>query len=390
MTTHKTAKVAPAGWFQQFKDGAPSGYSSSIIQNTREVVNHLRKKNGRRKPILTLGHLAFETKVPVKTLRAWVARRDSDAYRTFMLAKGGTPSRGYRMISVPRPDLKHVQRWICDNILALEKPHSASKAYTPKSTLVEAVEPHLGCRWLIKLDLHAFFDSIPETSVYKVFEGIGYQPLVAIELARICTRLSPDSRWRAHSRWQSRRPERYSNVKGYAVKRLGYLPQGAPTSPMLSNLVMRVFDADLTAVAVKRGFQYTRYADDLAFSTKEMSSRNLCGALITDVYKLIAKYGLAPNLSKTAVTPPGGRKLLLGLLIDGEKPRLTKEFREELNRHLYFIDKYGVQSHADHRKFESIYGLRHHLFGLAYYARQIDPTYGQAVLARLNAVPWPI
>jgi RNA-directed DNA polymerase len=339
---------------------------------------------------LTLGHLAFETKVPVKTLRSWVTRGDPHAYRTFMLAKSGTPSRGFRMISIPRAELKHVQRWICNNVLAIEKPHFASKAYAPESTLVEAVEAHLGCRWLIKLDLHSFFDSVPETSVYRVFKEIGYQPLVAMELARICTRPSPDTQWRAHPRWRTRRPERYIKVKGYTAKRLGYLPQGAPTSPMLSNLVMKAFDEDLTTMAAKLGFSYTRYADDLAFSTKAMCNRIGCSALVTNAYKLIAKHGLAPNLSKTSITPPGGRKLLLGLLIDGEKPRLTKDFRENLSRHLYFIDKFGIHSHAARREFESIYGLRRHLFGLAYYARQIDPTYGQTVLSRLNAVTWPI
>jgi hypothetical protein len=256
--------------------------------------------------------------------------------------------------------------------------------------LVKAVNPHLRCRWLVKIDLQTFFDSVSEIPVYQVFLRIGYQPLVAFELTRLCTRLGKATAWRLHSKWLRRKTKQYK-ISDYQNARIGYLPQGAPSSPMLSNLVMREFDQKMTRLAASHGFIYTRYADDLAYSTTDKSiGRNDCQQLIQAAYKLIGGFSLAPNLSKTHISPPGTRKLLLGLLIDGPHPNLTKEFRKKISVHLHFLKRFGALEHANRRGFDSVIGLRNHLFGLAYYAKQINESYGKKILSDLNAIAWPI
>jgi retron-type reverse transcriptase len=381
------------GWPQHLRERAPADVPESILRNAIAVAKQINNDDGSSTPILTLGHLAASTGSEVKVLRRLVGRKDGSAYKTFLLAKATRDpiqSRGYRTISAPRSDLKAVQRWISDNILARQYPNPASKAYSPESTLVDAVKNHLRCRWLIKLDLYAFFDSISEIPVYRVFRKIGYQPLTAFELARLCTRLGKPSHWRNHAKWL-RKTSRLYSIGAYGSPRIGHLPQGAPTSPMLSNLVMREFDERMSVLAAVHGFRYSRYADDLALSTSDKKvTRATCQELIKSTYRLIGEFGLAPNLSKTKISPPGCRKLLLGLLVDGPRPHLTKEFRKNLSQHVYYLKKFGPAEHANRRKFDSVVGLRNHVYGLAYYAKQIDEIFGKSVLFDLNTVNWPL
>lgn len=388
----RVAKVAKSRWSQRYREQAPPHTPADVVANAIATAEKTRLSDPSVPPLFSLMHVAHHTGVDVQTLRRLVERKDNADYKVFLLAKGAGRKgnqRGYRVIAVPRLELKAVQRWICDHILKQQRPHAASTAYSPQSDLLSAVRPHLGCRWLVKLDLRAFFDSVSEVSAYKVFRRIGYQPLVAFELARLCTRLGRDTPWRQHPRWRSRGSSRYS-ITTYSSRRVGHLPQGAPTSPMLSNLVMRTFDESMTALANRRGFAYSRYADDLAFSTRASASRNECTALIHEAYRLIGRYGLAPNLSKTKISPPGARKLLLGLLVDGDEARLTKDFRKRLGTHLHYLKTFGPVEHAKRRDFESVFGLRNYLMGLAHYARQVDPRFGGEVLQKLREVPWPV
>lgn len=377
---------------QQYRKMAPADLPKQILDNALATATAIRNDDGTQTPVFTLGHLAAQTGVDVWKLRKLVGRKNKEAYRTFLLKKnsGGPNSRAFRVISVPTTELAIVQKWICNRILSHQHPHSASKAYSPGNSLVKAVESHLRCTWLIKLDITAFFDTISEIAAYRVFRAIGYQPIVAFELSRLCTRVSDGSKWRNQSRWTTFRMNRYK-ISDYRYSRVGFLPQGASTSPMLANLAMKEFDKAMTVLAVERGFKYTRYADDLAFSTdSENCKRETCKLLIRDAYSAIVGFGFTPNLTKTKISPPGGRKLLLGLLVDGDIPRLTKDFRKQMRTHLHYLETYGVVAHVKERGFDSIFGARNHLMGLAYYARQIDHNYGDGLLQRLTALDWPV
>jgi RNA-directed DNA polymerase len=171
--------------------------------------------------ILTLAHLAHLTGATYQYLRDIVAR-ERDAYRTFVIRKRRG---GQRLIAVPEPQLAAVQRWIVDNVL-LERPHhAASYAYHRGASPVECARQHLGARWLVKVDIHDFFESISERRVYFAFRNCGYQPLVSFELARLCTRISTGNSPNL-PHWRS---ERHSfGVMAYSNHAMGHLPQGAP------------------------------------------------------------------------------------------------------------------------------------------------------------------
>ncbi|PQO96749.1 RNA-directed DNA polymerase [Pseudomonas frederiksbergensis] len=346
-------------------------------------------------PILTLGHLSHLSGVSYHDLRSFVSRDEPDPYKVFRVRKRPQPDGRlrFRVICVPDARLGDAQRWIARQVLVHGRPHSASTAFAPKARLIDAVRPHCGSRWLIKIDVRRFFESISEISVYKVFRGLGYQPLVSLELARLCTRVGPNTWLTRTQRWWRRAPLHASTIRNYALPRLGHLPQGAPTSPMLANLVMREADIELSKIAKSYGLTFTRYADDLTFSTtKPKFDRAAAGSLIQQVYQVLGRFGLEPNLAKTQVVPPRARKIVLGLLADRDAPCLTREFKNKMRMHLHYLEHedIGPVRHAQHRGFSAVAGLRNHLLGLAAYASQIEPVYGAEIKTRLMAVPWPI
>jgi RNA-directed DNA polymerase len=333
-------------------------------------------------PILTLGHLAQHVDVPYRVLREIIERR-SNPYRVFRVHKR---SGGYRVICIPQPPLMRTMRWLDRHVLRCVQPSSYSFAYHQGRSMAACAQMHAGCRWLIKIDLRRFFESISERDVYKVYRRIGYQPLVAMELARLCTRVyGPASKRYKLSRWiSSPAYDLYGDV------RIGHLPQGAPTSPRLSNFAMIRRDHDIARVAQEFGLVYTRYSDDLHFSTSGNFSRSRAEQFVRAVYTLLASRGLNPNAAKTVIAPPGARRIVLGLTVDGGQPRLTKEFRRNLLRHLYFLKLNGPLKHSQSRGFASVIGLRHHLEGMAAYACNIAPEFGQRILEQLKEISWPL
>lgn len=379
---------------QQFRlTGIEAGVDPATIENAIKAAQAIHRKNPELPPVFTLRHLADICAVDYGFLRAVVSRANENPYRIFRIRKRPSSDGkvSFRVISVPHPQLMKIQRWIAQNILSKTRTHYASKAFSKGDTLLEATIPHCGAAWIIKVDVRNFFESITEISAYHVFRSLGYQSLIAFEMARICTRLGAPTAYRTHAKWLVSFPREV--ISSYTQFRMGHLPQGAPTSPMLANLSVFSLDEEITEICDEFGLTYTRYADDLVFSTHEKSfDRERCSNLIGEIYQSISKIGLSPNFSKTRILPPGSRKVVLGLLVDTNRPRLTREFRMNLRQHIYYLssDGHGPAAHASEKGFSSISGLKHHVFGLATFARQIDPDYGHKCLESLREVDWPI
>lgn len=289
------------------------------------------------------------------------------------------------------------QRWITHCILSRAKVHSASRAFSKEDTLIKAVEEHCECRWLIKIDIRNFFESISEIAAYRVFRSLGYQPLVSFEMARLCTRMGGRSHIRRKLRWMRwsnwRAITHYEPWNRTGGPEIGHLPQGAPTSPMLANLAVIHLDTDVAAIAKKLGLTYTRYADDLILSSAAKGfTREKAQQAIGQVTAALGKWGLGANSAKTSVSPPGSKKIALGLALEGPTPRLPRHFKEKLRAHLFYLENrvIGPVGHARARGFTSVIGLRNHLQGLAAFAAQIEPKYGADIKSRLAAVDWPL
>lgn len=382
------------GWNpRQFRiDAVAAGVDPIIVANAIRTAEFITAIDAERPPVLTLRHLSALTGADYMFMRGITMRSHREPYRLFRIRKrpAHDGEKRFRVIAVPEPGLMKIQRWIAQRILARVRPHYASVAFSKGDKLVEAARPHCGARWLVKLDVRNFFESINETAVYRVFRSLGYQPLVSMEMARLCTRLGTVSNYRLRPRWLSTKSR--PTIEPYRTHRMGHLPQGAPTSPMLANLAVRLFDKAVQEIADAYGLTFTRYADDIALSSKDQSfGRDRCASVIGKIYAAMGEFGLSPNATKTRIASPGARKVVLGLLVNGADPRLPRDFRANMRRHLHYLasPEANIAAHAASRGFASITGMKNHVFGLAMFARQIERAYGEDCLARLKAVPWP-
>lgn len=368
-----------------------------VLNAAVQTGNIIVRKNPQVQPVFTLRHLAYLTDCDYGLLRTIISRSIQDPYRVFRIHKRPNLNGAsrFRTICVPNPQLLIVQRWLANNVLNHAKSlnHAASKAFAPGSNLLQAAQPHCGARWLIKLDIQNFFESISEIAVYRAFRQIGYQPLVAFEFSRLCTRLGGKTMRRRRPQWRIN-PYRHYKISAYKHNhmRIGHLPQGAPTSPMLANITMYALDEEIHSLASSHNLIYSRYADDIVLSTTDADfTRELGSNIVRSVYRILGKYGFSPNVTKTRIVPPRARKIVLGLLVDEPHPRLPREFREKMRMHLYYLKKedVGPARHAIRRGFIAVASLRNMLYGLAAFASQIEPQYGMSLRSELDEIPWP-
>lgn len=382
-------------WLPQLfrAEGEDQNLDPTLLDRAIATARITTDTNPKLTPVFSLRHLADLVGADYGFLRAVVSRANAEPYRVFRIRKKPTRDgkSSFWVIAAPNRDLLVAQRWITQNVLSHASPHAASVAFSPGNKLIDAARPHCGARWLIKLDVRNFFESITEVAAYRVFHSLGYQPLVAFEMSRLCTRLGAPTRYRLQSHWLSKDKRRV--ISSYSHGRMGHLPQGAPTSPMLANLAVRKLDETIEAIARAQGLTYTRYADDLTLSTRaDDFSRERCISVIREIYASMGCVGLSPNVTKTRIVTPGSRMIVLGLLVDGKTPKLTRDFKASLRQHIYFLShpNFGPARHARAKGFASISGLKHHIFGLATFARQIEAAYGKECLRLLRKVEWPV
>lgn len=285
---------------------------------------------GRGLPVVfEFGHLA-DLLGRTRQYLASAVNSPADHYRVFRIPKRRG---GFRTISAPYPALLECQQWVLRYILPAVRVHSAAHGFLKKRTIKTNASLHLGKKCLLKMDLADFFPSIELPRVIKVFRMLGYSKDVSFYLAALCTLDE-------------------------------HLPQGAATSPALSNTIAFGLDNRLSGLAKKWKLKYTRYADDLTFSGDWISLRfpKIVGEIVEDE-------GFEVQHSKTRVSRNPGKRTVTGLSVRGEKLRTTREFRRQLKQEVHYILKFGYHSHSSKLKIR-------------------DPFYLQSVLGRLLFWKW--
>ncbi len=295
-------------------------------------------------------------------------------YRRFTIAK---KSGGERLISAPMPRLKRAQYWILDNILARVAVHEAAHGFVPGRSIVGNAAPHVGQAVVVNLDLKDFFPSIEYPRIKGVFRALGYGEQVATVLGLLCTEA----------------PVSKAGVDGetfFIAEGPRHLPQGAPTSPALTNILCRRLDRRLAGAAAKLGFRYTRYADDLTFSA-DAETRRLVGKLLWRVKQIIADEGFTVHPEKQHVMGTGRRQQVTGLVVNRKLSvdRATwRRFRAVLFQLEKEVEKNGVQAFQ-------MFGGKHWngngnvlaaLEGYARFVAMVDAEKGAPVLERLRAL----
>lgn len=229
---------------------------------------------------------------------------------------------GVREISEPLPSLMEIQRWILDNILIKLDVSVYAKAYIKHKSIKENARFHKRQRVVLSLDVKKFFDSITSDKVYNMFLGLGYKADVVVMLTNICC-LN------------------------------GCLPQGAPTSPMISNIIMKEFDNELGHYTNDKRIRYTRYADDMTFSGDFNP-----GQVISYVKERLYVLGLELNTNKTRTRRKGQRQEITGIIVN-EKMQIPTDVRKKIRQEMYYIKRYGLESHMQYCKIEKKNYLQH-------------------------------
>lgn len=351
-------------------------------------------------PVLTLKHLAVQADVPLSLLEN-VSSRTQDPYHIHAIRKRNQTSK--RMIAAPSDDLRRVQRWMLDNIFSRVPVSEHACAYISGRSAAQCARQHLGSRWLVKLDVKDFFHEFDEAQVFNVVRELHYTPLVSLELARIATRHpTTPQRWlpKKYSAISRRRPTQAIDVRDVFDSgttpdvehlshsqglRLGYLPQGAPSSGALSNILSRSLDADLAALASSAHLSFTRYADDIVLSSSAPYARSKAEKIVNVAMQLLSQNGLTANRSKTRVIAPGRPLQVLGVRVDDDETRLSKRTRSRIEYHLAGVERFGFAAHSAHAGFHDPLGFENFLYGLIRYAHDVEPQRAASYFDRADS-----
>lgn len=242
-----------------------------------------------------------------------------------------------------------------------------SFAYQRGVAVKDCAEVHTGARWLVKSDLRDFFGSIDERRVAKIFRMTKTDEATSVMLAKLCTRVP----FSAHL------PRRTA---------LGLLPQGAPTSGMLANLVAHNLDLSLSRLAWTQQLRYTRYSDDITFSSTSEFSRAKGERVIRAARDHVARNNFVMNERKTRICPPGSRLTVMGLLVDTESVRLSPDFKKRLEWHVYGSRRFGVEQYSASKGFSEVEKYLLHVDGLFAHAIDVEPEWARKLYASWGLV----
>lgn len=294
---HSNPITTQKQWHEQFID---VGLQESRVSVLSTYAGNLVRSG--LPVIFSFHHLCLLLGVTPRYLSSVIFSSHSH-YRVFQIPKR---SGGSRDIVAPYATLLGCQRWILQNILCKSKIHNAAHGYVSGRSIVSNAEKHVKRENLLKIDLKDFFPSISIGRIIFYFTSLGYTPEIAFFLARICC--LEDA-----------------------------LPQGAATSPTLSNIILRGMDHRLSRLSKKYGLSYSRYADDLAFSGKDITSQ-----VIESIENIVNESGFVVNPIKKTLIKHGRRKILAGIDISSGRLRVPRDFRRQVRLEAHLAIKLGA------------------------------------------------
>ena len=215
---------------------------------------------------------------------------------------------GRRKLDIPSDGLKQLQKKILHKLVYREKTHPFSYGFRKRKSIVDNARPHCNSAVVIKLDIKDFFPSIKKDQVRAVFQNFSWDRELSDRLSELCC-------------WQ------------------GVLPQGAPTSPALSNIILKPIDDSLSHLALRNGAVYTRYADDITYSLNSDDSKKI-GVLIKVTQSELAKLGFKLNFKKgkIRVLRRHQHQEICGITVNTKKPTLSRKKRRLIRAAKHRLD----------------------------------------------------
>ncbi len=371
-------------WWQDRRDGRPL---RDLEPRALPAATSMGPTPWPVPPLATTGDLARELGLhPVHLdwyadVRSLERSASAEALRHYSYRWVPTRAHGSRLLEAPKPMLRFFQRRILHDVLDAVPPHDAAHGFRRGRSVHTFVAPHTGRPVVARLDLEGFFTSVSAGRIFATLNGLGYPEPVAHVLTGLTTNAAPPAVLRASPHPPVHRIDRHRRTLG--LLRHPHLPQGAPTSPALANLVARRLDTRLAGLAASFDVAYTRYADDLAFS----GGRHLCRPSSSDFLGLVAdiirEEGFRVNPTKTRVAQRHERQALAGLVVN-ERPNVDRREVDRLRAILHDAARHGpdAANRQDHPAF------RAHLLGRIGWIGESNPGRGQKLMAAFDRIRW--
>jgi len=260
--------------------------SQNVEEKTKlSYLEYVTRQVGNKVPIIfETEHLSLLLGVDFVELNK-IINSPHSFYRSFQIPKR---SGGCREISMPYPTLLYIQRWIKINILSKVELNDCANGFVKEKSIITNAKTHIGSKVILKMDISNFFPSIGINRVISIFKNFGYSKRVAYSLSTLCT---------------------LNN----------YLPQGAATSPPISNIIAKGFDSRLKMLAKSYNLTYSRYADDLTFSGNFIPHK-----IIIIIKEILLKEGFIINDKKTKIITGSGKRIITGISIASKSLKLPK------------------------------------------------------------------
>lgn len=310
----------------------------------REQLKYFSKLKPKKLPyIYDIDHFCKLTNSSSKQVRFFLSNKEK-AYTTFKVPK---KSGGFREINAPSKKMKFIQRWILDKILYKLNSGNYAHGFIPGKTIYTNAKVHVNKDLVLGIDIKDFFPSINFGAVYNVFKTAGYNPRVSWQLAELCT-----------YHWK--------------------LPQGAPTSPMLANLVALNLDKKISKYCTTRNFGYSRYADDITISgSYELPMHK------ERIIKIINESGFEINNKKVRMLSKGSRQKVTGLVVN-DKVSIGRNKKKTLRAIVHNVLMNGPI--VENRSIDPFF--RERIFGYLGYANAIDPEFTSPLIDSLKKIDW--
>ncbi len=349
---------------------------ADIVYLGEDVSYGLHLKEGDKQKLSTFGLPHFETiealakamQLTIGKLRWLTFNRKvstTSHYKRFEIPKN---NKEVRVISAPMYLLKTAQYWVLENILYKIKIEEEAHGFVPSKSILSNAKVHVAQSLVVNMDMRNFFPTITYKRVKGMFSKLGYAEQVATVLALLCTEPETDK-------------VRMDEVDYYVQTGNRYLPQGAPTSPAITNILCRRLDRRLAGVAAKLGFRYSRYADDLTFSALDTPQDKVIGRLLWQTKMIVKEEGFELHPKKLQVMRQGAKREVTGIVVN-EKPNIARKKMRQFKAVLHQIEENGPKGKT--------WGKGDNLFlslqSFASYVAMVNPQKGKIFAAQVQRI----
>ncbi len=268
--------------------------------------------------------IADMLEVSYRDLNYWIYRTpEPRRYSAFLVPK---KSGGSRRIDIPNTNIKILQKKLNQVLRSVYRTKPSVHGFVVGKSVRSNAQQHVGKRWVFNIDLQDFFPSINFGRVRGMFMGKPYHL-----------------------------PEKVATVLAHLCCFQGHLPQGAPTSPVISNMICAQMDSQLQQLAQRNGSIYTRYADDITFSTNwnrvplEISATNSVNQIIPGdkLRQTVEQNGFSINSRKVWLRGRHRRQVVTGVTVN-DYPNLPRKFTNQIRAILYAWREHGLCAAQEH------------------------------------------